>query len=100
MAAGNVELLHERSPNTRAWEQQERNKIKKQTKEARREARVRKKSKAGAKEEKSPDGPIPSQPQHNNRNILQKWKKSNEIQIDNENKCSKKSTSHPPSSAS
>ena len=38
MAVGHGELLHECFPNTRAWEQQERNKTKKQTKMVKREA--------------------------------------------------------------
>ena len=38
MAIGNVELMQSVFPNTRAWEQQELNKIKKQTEKVRREA--------------------------------------------------------------
>ena len=60
ITTGNVELIHQCSPNTLAWEQQVRNKIKKQTKEARREARVRKKAKRARKKE------VPtSHPNHN-----------------------------------
>ena len=50
-------------PNTRAWEQQERNKIKKQAKEVRREESMEK-SKAGAKK-RSPDGLS-----HHNQNTI------------------------------
>ena len=38
MTIGNVELMHECFPKHREWEQQERNKTKKQTKKVRREA--------------------------------------------------------------
>ena len=50
-------------PNTRAWEQQERNKIMKQTRKVRREAGVQKE--ASRHEKKSPDGLS-----HPNQNII------------------------------
>ena len=71
-------------PNTHAWEQQERNKIKRQTKMVRREARVWKE----AKRERTKEDPtaIISYPKYNNykqnRVIFYKnYKKFNEIQL-------------------
>ena len=45
MAIENGKLMHECFPNTQAWEQQERNKTKKQTKKVRREVGVWKEAK-------------------------------------------------------
>ena len=55
MDIGNVELMHECFPNTRAWEQQEWNKLKKQTKKERRGVSMERR-KAGKKGKRSSDG--------------------------------------------
>ena len=91
------------SPNTRAWEQQERNKIKKRTKKVIREAEYRKKQ--SRREKKNPH--CLSHPTNENIIIINKififykiWKKYNEIQL-TKNKIdlnSRKMTNHPPSS--
>ena len=90
-------------PNTRTWEQQ-RMKDKETDQEGKKGGVSVKRSKAGTKEKRSPDGPKLSKSKHkkNKHNLLvlcKRWKKYNEIQLTN-NKMdlnNLKITNHPPS---
>ena len=104
MAIGNGELMHECFPKHLSMGTARMIKIKKQTKEVRREAWVWKKAKRARNKKRCPDGL--SHPNQKtiiiNKNVVifyKKWKKYNEIQL-TKSKMDlniRKMTNHPPS---